>query len=357
MTTGIYIHIPYCISKCDYCDFLSFPLKTPNEYVDALIKEIKSSQITTKIDTLYIGGGTPTALPSPLLCKIINTAKELPLLPNAEITVEANPGTLTAEYLKALKHCGVNRLSFGLQTTHPHLLKLINRKHTKEEFLQNYATAIDVGINNINIDLMFALPTQTLKEWQETLEEVITLSPQHISAYSLTPAENTPLYTALENNKLTLPTDEVDRNMYHTAIEMLKKAGFIHYEISNFAKPNHKSQHNINCWKRVPYIGFGLGAHSFDGKNRWYNTENMANYINSNEKKEGIQSISESEALLESIILGLRLSEGINENLTINHKPTVQNLIKNGLLVQNGSNIKLTAKGMDLANQVFTAFL
>jgi len=396
---GIYIHIPFCVQKCNYCDFLSFEteatnaLPTPcNEsghvgaaretfdyvgHVSALIHEIQTTKLPQVIDTIYIGGGTPTALPSSLLCKILDAVTEHvghALQPDAEITVEANPGTLTREYLTALKSHGVTRLSMGLQTTKPRLLKALGRIHTMDEFLENFHTAREVGFDNINVDLMFALPGQNLTDWQETLDEVIALSPEHISAYSLTPAENTPLWDDLENRKITLPDDTTDRKMYHLAREMLATAGYIHYELSNFAKPGFESRHNVNCWRRVPYIGFGLGAHSFDGYKRWSNTEDMGEYLKMHRSYEDMtlvgaacgcqqdctmqEHLSEKDHLAETMILGLRLTQGVPEAAVPSiYNEEVATLIKKGLLTCKDGHVCLTPLGMDLANQVFAAFI
>ena len=376
-TTGIYIHIPYCISKCAYCDFLSFPAGvdgTQEAYVNALLSEIELASRTrldgVLIDTVYIGGGTPTALTSPLLCKILQKIGGLRLISGAEITVEANPGTLTPEYLAALKSSGVNRLSIGLQTTQPRLLHAINRIHTYEEFLQNFQAAREAGFSNINIDLMFALPRQTQEDWQETLAEIVALSPEHISAYSLTPAENTPLWDALESNTMHLPSEETDRNMYRTAKEILSMAGYTHYEISNFAKPDKESRHNVNCWKRVPYLGFGLGAHSLGNAggsvSRWNNTETMQEYVQApTNAGKNITPLSKQDQMAEAMILGLRLTEGVSEQgfaAEFGITPTesykeIPPLISGGLLVRGNGYLRLTPKGLDLANQVFTAFL
>ena len=388
MPTGIYIHIPFCKQKCFYCDFLSFedemkdlggetfvmsysrmrsernvnksfppntsPLK--NFYVAALVEEIKAA-VLGAVDTVYIGGGTPTALPSFLLCEILEAVNELPLQPNAEITVEANPCTITPEYLAEMKARGVTRLSIGLQTTHSHLLRSLGRIHTKQDFLQNYHAAREAGFDNINVDLMFALPSQTENEWHETLEEIIALAPEHISTYSLTPAENTPLWEQIERDQLTLPTDIIDRNMYHTARKLLTQAGYTHYEISNFAKPNRESRHNINCWTMKPYLGFGLGAHSFANQTRWHNTENLQEYLTAppNEKRATTTQLTPSDLQSEAIILGLRLTNGIPDPQT--HAQEITNLINEGLLTRHKTNISLTPRGLDLANRVFTAFL
>ena len=371
---GVYIHVPFCLQKCDYCDFLSFESCDSMEpYVNALLHEIQNAQITQPISTIYIGGGTPTALPSHLLCKILDavasviaTAPVIALAPviagltrnpPTEITVEANPGTLSREYLHALKSHGVNRLSMGLQTTHPHLLRAINRIHTMEDFLENYHTARQLGFDNINVDLMFALPGQTLACWRDTLQEIIALSPQHISAYSLTPAENTPLWDALEAGKITLPSDTTDREMYHLAREMLTAAGYTHYELSNFAKPDFESRHNIDCWRRVPYMAFGLGAFSFDGKTRRRNPDNMHDYLNGR-PPHVVEHLSEADHLAETMILGLRLTKGVPEaDVPPIFAPQVAELIKKDLLVQRDGQVCLTTLGMDLANQVFETFV
>ena len=355
---GIYVHVPYCLSKCSYCDFLSFEKKHGmDEYVKTLIDEIGRCDLKDEISTVYIGGGTPTALPSRLLCKILDAVAAFDLTKDAEITVEANPGTLTLEYLKEIKKHGANRLSFGLQTTHPQLLKSIGRIHSMEDFEQNYHAARQAGFDNINIDLMFALPNQTVAQWQQTLEKIVTLTPEHISAYSLTPAEGTPLYEDLENEKIVLPSDDIDRKMYHFARRFLASHGYGHYEISNFAKPGFESRHNINCWRRVPYIGFGLGAHSFDDNSRWCNTGDIAEYLNGNQEKHELVQLSNEEASAEAIILGLRLMDGIDAGIVTQD---ITALIQEGLLireVQQGARLRLTEKGMDLANRVFGVFL
>jgi len=343
------------------------------KYVDALLHEMETNGRTQfaptnapvgancvrpQISTVYIGGGTPTALPSHLLCKILCAIKNLYLLAGIEITVEANPGTLTGEYLAALKSHGVTRLSIGLQTTKPHLLKAINRIHTMADFIENFHAARSAGFDSINVDLMFALPGQTLQDWQDTLEEIIALSPEHISAYSLTPAENTPLWDALDTGQTHLPGDETDRKMYHLARKLLTQAGYIHYELSNFAKPGYESRHNMNCWRRVPYYAFGLGGHSFDGEKRWHNTEDMGEYLVGNYAPQGIEVFTEADAQAETMILGLRLMEGVREShIPQIYADKVAVQIKKGLLAREDGYIRLTPHGMDFANQVFEAFL
>ena len=382
---GMYIHIPFCASKCAYCDFLSFEGAgegLQKQYVRALIEEMKDFR-NTPIDTVYIGGATPTALPSPLLCEILQEVHSFNLAKDAEITVEMNPCTGSYSLLKEIKSYGVNRLSIGLQAWQDELLAKINRTHTANDFTRTIQAANAAGISNINVDLMFALPSQTLDHWRESIAQVIACSPQHISTYSLTPAENTPLWSALEAGKLHLPDEATDRAMYHEAISLLSAAGYDHYEISNFAKPGYESRHNIDCWRRKPYIGSGLGAHSFDGITRWSNTSDMTQYLEywnafigvserasvgaaSSRPLTHYEEISPQDAMAEAMFLGLRMTKGVNpkdfhaqfgRTLQECYGPTIESLISKGLLAYKGENIALTPLGLDLANQVFEAFL
>ena len=373
---GIYIHIPFCLSKCAYCDFLSSEnasTQTQENYVKALTEEIRTARkgilAGAVIDTIYVGGGTPTALHSFLLCVVLQEARGLATgsqMDDIEFTVEANPGTLNSSYLSALRSCGVNRLSLGLQAWQDHLLRAIERAHTSDDFLSTFLTARDIGFDNMNIDIMFSLPGQTLAHLRETLADVIALSPEHISAYSLTPAEDTPLWSWLEGGQIRLPDERADREMYHEANQLLTDAGYIHYELSNFAKPSRESRHNVNCWRRRPYIGFGLGAHSFDGKSRWHNETNMAAYLHNPHTFVGIEALSEADAMAEMMFLGLRLSEGISDNdffrvfgvkLTDRYGTQIKKLIKDGLLAREADRLFLTSYGADLANRVFQAFI
>ncbi|MCL2218021.1 MAG: radical SAM family heme chaperone HemW [Defluviitaleaceae bacterium] len=362
-TIGIYTHIPFCLRKCVYCDFLSDVSENFEMYVRALLNEIKASRPMEgfQIDTVYIGGGTPTVLPAPLLCEILEAVKEFTLIKGAEITVEANPGALAPEYLTTLKSQGANRISIGLQATHPELLHILGRAHTKEDFTNNFHAAREAGFDNINIDLMFSLPGQTREHWLDTLQEIIELSPEHISAYSLTPAEGTSLWEQIKSGGLTLPDDATDRDMYNTARRLLTAAGYNHYEISNFAKPNQESLHNINCWRLKPYIGFGLGAHSFDGRARWHNTEDMAEYLQYSGKGDALRKdillLSAADLAAEAMILGLRLCKGVTEETASPFKNEVSKLVSDGLLACGNGRIALTPYGMDLANRVFAAFL
>ena len=362
---GVYIHIPFCASKCNYCDFLSFPGMDfeYGRYVEALINEVRNSSLLN-VSTVYIGGGTPTVLPIPLMKDILECVMDLPLSDNTEISIEVNPGTVTSDYLVELKSSGVNRLSFGLQSTHNRLLKSIGRMHSYEHFFDNYTAAKEVGFNNINIDLMFGLPGQTMNDFEETLQTIVSLEPQHLSFYSLTPCEDTPLWNQLSLCELIMPADEDDRSMYHLVSSYLTSQGYRHYEISNAAKPGYECVHNIDCWKLNPYVGFGLGAHSFDGRRRFANPTNLKDYFDS--IKPDKQSLSRQELISEAMILGLRLLDGINESEfeskfgvipSVHYASQINALVKNGLLKNNSGRIHLSSLGLDLANQVFMQFL
>jgi oxygen-independent coproporphyrinogen-3 oxidase len=377
MSCGIYVHIPFCLSKCDYCDFLSFANSAESlkkDYYLALCKEIElvsKEYPNLPVDTIYFGGGTPTVLPSYWLNGILNTIRRcFRILPKSEITVETNPSA-QSKSIVGLHKARVNRISFGLQSTCNEQMSALNRTHTMEGFLKNFQTARRMNMNNVNIDLMFGLPNQDLDQWSKTLETVIALAPEHISAYSLTPAEGTPLYDEITAGRITLPDDSLDRNMYHLACSMLTEAGYSHYELSNFAKPNKESKHNINCWKRKPYLGFGLGAHSFYNSLRWNNTKDIQRYLDillrgnlqGFKVKEDVYVLSREESMSETMILGLRLTQGICIREFIEafgispvEKYKLAPLIADGLLVIDDSYIRLTPRGMDLANQVFMAF-
>lgn len=253
---GIYIHIPFCKAKCYYCDFVSVANKKElyEEYVQAVIKEIRSKDISKySIDTIYIGGGTPSILDSK---SISNILKEI--IPyaekEAEITIEVNPGTADKEKLKEYKNAGINRLSIGLQSTKNDLLKQIGRIHTYEEFLKIYKTARKIGFKNINVDLMLGLPNQSIEMLNDSLEEIIKINPEHVSVYSLILEENTKLFEEVNKGELELPSEELERKMYWKVKNKLEENGYIHYEISNFSKEGYKSRHNSDCWEQKEYM-------------------------------------------------------------------------------------------------------
>ena len=361
---GVYVHIPFCAAKCSYCDFLSFSgmEKIYDCYVTSLLNEIRTAKIE-KVTTVYIGGGTPTVLPINHIQSILACIYDLPLTVDAEISIEVNPGTVNHEYFKLLNDSGVNRLSFGLQTTNNQHLLSIGRIHTYEQFINNYHSALENGFKNINVDLIFNLPYQTVNCFYETLIKVISLKPQHISFYSLTLCENTPLWIDIQKEVLTL-SDEVDRSMYYLACKQLSNAGFIHYEISNAAKPGFECKHNIDCWLHKPYIGFGLGSHSFDGVRRWNNPENFNDYFNRTTPV--YECLCKKDLISEAMILGLRLLDGINEQSFIKkygvipseyYSSQIKSLLNEELICKNNNRIYLTPRGLDFANYVFTHFM
>ncbi len=374
---GLYIHIPFCVHKCDYCDFVSYvgQEKLYEQYVQALILEVKSLSKLKKyeIDTIYFGGGTPSILNEKYIKQIMNIIKNnLVVKENAEITVEVNPGTVTKQKLKNYIQSGINRISIGLQETHNELLKQISRIHTYEQFLQTYDLARKAGFKNINIDLMIGLPNQKIEQVKENIKRIIELNPEHISIYSLIVEEGTKIYKDLENGKISLPDELVERKMYWLVKKELEKNGYIQYEISNFCKKDYKSKHNYNCWEQKEYIGVGIAAHSYINQKRFSNITNLQNYIKNckDEKFEDnrilheIQTIEEMKK--EYMLLGLRTINGISiqkfkqkfgENPIYIFRKELQKLVEEKLLEIDSDRIYLTNKGIDLANLVWEEFV
>ena len=377
---GIYIHIPFCKKKCYYCDFISYCNK--NEFVDDYIKCLKKEIInfTQKykdiydITTIYIGGGTPSSIEEKYIKDIIDTIdKNLVKIKDVkEVTIEVNPGTITKQKLEQYKSSGINRISIGLQSTNNKLLEEIGRIHNFNEFLETYNMARKVGFKNINVDLMLGLPNQTINDLSDSINEIIKLNPEHISIYSLILEENTVLYNLVEQGKLTLPTDELERNMYWYVKNKLELNNYNHYEISNFAKEGYESKHNWNCWEQKQYVGFGASAHSYLKDKRFSNTENLEQYIN-NIENDNIQKnyiIHENQDIedkkKEYMLLGLRKIEGVSiqkfknkfkDNPIYLFRNELQKLIEENLLEIDGDNIRLTNKGLDLANIVWEEFV
>ncbi len=371
---GIYVHIPFCVSKCKYCDFVSFPcMEKIDKYFDVLIKEIKSKNVygTKEVTTIYIGGGTPSVPDSKYIVKIIETIKEVfKVSKNAEVTIEVNPGTVTKEKLIDYKNSGINRISIGLQSTNNEILKLIGRIHNYEEFLNTYNLAKEVGYNNINVDLMLGIPNQTESDVIDSINKVISLNPKHISIYSLIVEENTEIQRLIESGTLTMPSEEDERNMYWKTKTILEKNGFIQYEISNFAKKGYESKHNLDCWNQEEYIGMGLASHSYFNRKRFSIIDKLDKYIeneNCLEKNIIINEVQgrESQAK-EYMLIGLRKISGVSiskfeKKFRINplfyFRFEINNLVEKGLIEVDLDNIKLTKKGLDFANIVFEEFV
>ena len=365
MELSVYVHIPFCRSKCFYCDFLSFTKEELefSSYTEALIKEIQDFDFSKyQVKTIFLGGGTPTVLPPKFLRKILSAFPANVLQNAEEITVEANPGTLFLEMLKTLKGSGVNRLSIGLQAWQDRLLKKLGRIHSQKEFLQSYEDAQKVGFENISVDLMFALPEQSLNDLEETLREVIKLKPKHISLYSLILEEGTKFFEWYKEIE-----EEIDRKMYEISMKQIQLAGYNRYEISNFSQEGFESLHNKAYWKRKEYIGFGLAAHSFLEGKRFSNTENYEKYISQPTKaKENIVSLSVKDAMEEFIFLGLRMTEGINLDefekifgrtlFSLYDMHIKKFTAQNFLSIENGR-LFLTEKGFYVSNMILSEFL
>ena len=375
---GIYIHIPFCMKKCYYCDFISYPdkINLQEQYIESLKKEIenrKEELKNTYISTIYIGGGTPSFIEEKYIKDILDKIKEVDTDNNEkEITIELNPGTVNQEKLRTYKKIGINRLSIGLQSTNNEELKTIGRIHTYKQFLDTYKLARKEEFKNINIDLMLGLPNQKIQDLKQTMQKIIDLKPEHISVYSLIIEEGTIIEKKIRNKELNLPDEELERQMYWYTKNTLEINGYKQYEISNFSKKGFESKHNLNCWKQKEYLGFGVAAHSYLNKTRYSNIYNIEEYIkniqtkniNKNKIIHEIQSIKDQQK--EYMLLGLRTIEGIKiqefkekftQNPIIIFRKELQKLVKENLINIDGDNIKLTNKGLDFANIVWEEFI
>lgn len=346
----IYIHIPYCIKKCLYCDFFSVcDLRSVHDYISALIKEIEDCPLS-KTQTVYIGGGTPTAIGEELLRVVHAVRERFTLSENCEFTVEANPKTADAYLLKKLYAAGVNRLSIGAQSFVDGELRALGRAHLAADIFETVSLAREAGFQNISLDLMTAIPHQTPESLDYSLDCIEKIAPQHVSAYSLIVEENTPFYTA----KLNLCDEDTERAMYWHTKRRLERMGLMQYEISSYAKKGYKSLHNTRYWQDYEYYGLGAGAHSYANGKRWNNPPSIKSYI-AGERAQNITPISEKERRLELFMLGLRQTDGIAYGGEFPER--VNPLVKNGLLEKQGGTLRLTARGIDLANLVFMEFL
>ena len=390
---GMYIHIPFCKQKCKYCDFISFSYdcNKVQEYFTYLLQEIeeKSNEIVlqkdsennqvqkikdlVEINTIYIGGGTPSIVSEKYIEQILTQIrKNYKIADNAEITIEINPGTVNEEKLKKYLQIGINRISIGLQSANDKLLEMLGRIHTYEEFTEVYKLAREVGFKNINVDLMIGLPTQKQIDVKNTLKNIIEMNPEHISVYSLIVEENTQMYDLIEQGKLKLPTEKTERNMYWNVKNVLEENGYIHYEISNFSKENKQSKHNLNCWNQEDYLGFGIAAHSYFNGIRYSNIDNLKQYIENYKNDSSIYNVithenqTKEDMMKEYMLLGLRKINGISiskfkekftENPLYIYRNELNKLVQKNLIEIDGNTIKLTNKGLDLANTVWIEFI
>lgn len=401
-TLEIYIHIPFCVKKCDYCDFLSAPadLETKDKYVDALINEVKLSKDKMAeyvVDTVFIGGGTPSLLEENQISRILSALRDnCNMSENPEITIECNPGTVTETKLLEYKKSEINRISFGLQSANDEELKSIGRIHNYAGFLESYSLARRCGFDNINVDLMSGLPGQTLKSYEETLNKVVRLEPEHISAYSLIVEENTLMYDRVKKAQIKginiLPDEESERKMYYLTNNILRSNGYRKYEISNYSKPGKECKHNIGYWQRKEYLGFGIGAASLYKENRYNNISDINKYIevltnnikensinnvgNSSEVEnqvnilnsivKNLQQLTERDRMEEFMFLGLRMMEGVSMEKFERYfgKPYMEvygkvqeKMEDKRFLINDNGYVKLTEFGIDLSNYVMSEFL
>ena len=367
----IYVHIPFCIKKCDYCDFLSGPSgpKEQADYVDALLEEINAAEEGKgrSVSSVFIGGGTPSVLDERFIGEILNhIRRKFQIADHAEITIEVNPGTADRNKLQAYRTYGINRLSIGLQSPDDRELKILGRIHNYEQFLETYRSAREAGFDNINIDLMSAIPEQTYEDWEKNLRTVAELSPEHISAYSLIVEEGTPFW----ERELDLPDEDTEYRMYEDTAAILGEYGFHQYEISNYAKKGLECRHNKGYWQRTDYLGLGLGASSLVDHVRFSNTDNMEEYLRNSAFPEKIrcdrETLTEADEMAEFMFLGLRLTEGVSfvrfrqrfgKEMDTVYGKELQELAELGLLLRDESGVRLSRRGIDVSNAVFERFL
>lgn len=384
---GIYVHIPFCKSKCIYCDFNSFDNKNEllETYIKCLQKEIQAVGNRARLNsngdysnlpiakTIYIGGGTPSYISENYISDILKTIEtNFDIKKDCEITIEVNPGTVTLNKMKKYKEIGINRISIGLQSTNDKLLKILGRIHNYEQFLQTVNLAKLAGINNISADVIIGLPNQTIYDVEDTINKLIDLNLNHISVYSLIVESDTKLENMINEGKLKLPDEEIERYMYWFAKRKLEENGYIHYEISNFAKPMYRSKHNLEYWNQEEYIGFGISASSYENNIRYKNIDSIEKYIenisNDNISKNAIieEKQSKEDKMKEYMILGLRKINGINitefrrkfdiSPLYLFNKELTK-LVREDLIRIDINNIRLSKKGLDLANLVWEEFI
>lgn len=385
---SLYFHIPFCLSKCYYCDFNSYTRLSwlIPQYVDALKKEMQlyaKDVWEFEVKTIYFGGGTPSLLPAKSIACMLESCSKLFNMPsNLEVTLEANPGTIDQSFISQLRQSGVNRLSLGVQSFSDNELKSLGRIHSANEAREAFFMARQAGFENINIDLLYALPRQMIKDWQNNLVEVTKLNPEHLSLYPLTLEPGTPLANAVASGSLPKPDADLAADMYLLASDKLAEQGYSHYEISNWALPGKECQHNMTYWKNERYLGLGAGAHSHLDGYRWVNVLSPVEYVkhlgNMRTKLsqqpyfnapwvDNIENIDRDLEIAEAVILSLRLEEGVNltdfahrfgvELYSIYQQQQINELVKLGLIAKNEHGIRLTTKGKLLGNEVFLRFL
>ena len=346
---GLYIHIPFCKKRCLYCDFFSTTLlERRQEYVEAVLKEIteRKNEAGEPVRTIYIGGGTPSTLAATDIKRLLEAVGTQDA---EEITIEINPGDADETYLSALREAGINRLSIGIQSFHDALLTLIGRRHNAQQAIEAVQKAQQAGFDNVSIDLMYALPTQTPEQWNSDIETALSLNVQHISSYGLMYEEETVLYNELMNERIKAIDEEIENAMYDTLCERLRQAGFVHYEVSNFALPGMEAKHNSNYWNGTPYVGVGAGAHSYIGETRSWNPDDIDAYIKGERLEVRGERLTETDIYNERIMLGLRTDKGVaREDIHAD----VRAHIEAGLLREQDGRIIATQKGVHILNRI-----
>lgn len=368
----LYVHIPFCVKKCAYCDFLSGPSSRDERsvYTEALIREIQQKGKRYRgrpVSSVFIGGGTPSLLEKEYMEKVLSgIIRSFSLTGDAEFSIEANPGTLNPEKLELYREYGINRLSLGLQSVFDDDLKMLGRIHTYEDFLESYRMARAAGFSNINVDLISAIPGQTIERWRDNLRRTVMLGPEHISAYSLIIEEGTPFY----EQELDLPDEDSEYEMYEETKQILGEFGYSRYEISNYSLPGRECRHNVGYWRRREYLGLGLGAASLEGDQRYSNTAQMQEYLRfcgEEEKlRRNIQNLSEADKMEEFMFLGLRMTEGVSEKefqkefgipLEEQYGTVLKRYEDSGHMMHQGDRWRFTGKGIHVSNRILSDFL
>lgn len=344
---GIYVHIPFCKKRCLYCDFFSTTLlERRKAYVDALLREIAArKEEAGAIRTIYLGGGTPSTLDAEDIQRIL---RAIGTEQTTEITMELNPGDATETYLKQIRAAGINRLSIGIQSFQDELLTLIGRRHTAAQALTAVSMAQQAGFDNLSIDLMYALPTQTMEQWKADIETALRLNVQHISSYGLMYEEGTALTRQMESGQLQAIDEDTENAMYDYLCERLQETGFVHYEVSNFALPGYEAQHNSNYWNGTPYVGIGAGAHSYIGVERSWNPDDLETYIRGVFQR-AIEILTERDCYNERIMLGLRTAKGVAKQ---DIRADISKYVEAGLLHEKEGRIVATKKGIHILNRI-----
>lgn len=364
MAEFLYIHIPFCIRKCAYCDFLSLPYdgRLAGDYIRALCRELAlRREDAEELKTVFLGGGTPSVLPEESLCAVFAAIREnCRIALNAEITIEANPGTIDRRKLETLADLGINRLSIGVQSFDDAELAVLGRAHSAAEARTAIECCREAGFKNISLDLMYGIPGQTRASWRASVGQAVSLGPSHVSAYELTPEQCTPLFSDLGSGRLVLPQEDDVVRMSDDAIDLLEGHGYERYEISNYARPGCRCIHNLNYWERGDYLGIGAGAHSFIGKRRSQNTRDIVEYLallgQGRPAETDVLLITDAEAAKETLFLGLRKTEGIDLKQAGQLLPGLAqasaDLIAQGLLIEDRGRLRLTRDGMRVSNSV-----